>query len=246
MRNTLCFAALAGLLLTAAGPARAADDKPEAVLDKAIKALGGEANLTKHKGATWKGKGTVNIMGNENAFTFEGASLYPNRYRNEAHSDFGKYMVILNGDKGWIEFGGNLMELDKDGLANQKRETSLTILSTLIVPLKSKDFKIAAAGEEKVDGKPAVALKVTPPDGKEFTIAFDKESGLPVKVAAKVAGFMGEEVAQEIYASNYKDVQGVKKAMKVLIKRNGEKFLEQEITEYKLVDKLDDKLFEKP
>ena len=37
-------------------------------------------------------------------------------------------------------------------------------------------------------GKPAAALKVTGPDGKDFTLYFDKESGLPVRMVAKVIG----------------------------------------------------------
>ena len=49
---------------------RAADDKEaKAILDKAIKALGGEEKLSKVKAATWKGKGTNQIDGAANAFT---------------------------------------------------------------------------------------------------------------------------------------------------------------------------------
>ena len=64
----------------------------------------------------------------------------------------------------------------------------------MLVPLKGKDFKLEAAGEEKVDGKPAAGIKVTGPDQKDFTLYFDKESGLPVKLVARVVGFQGERV----------------------------------------------------
>ncbi|TMQ33295.1 MAG: hypothetical protein E6K70_13850, partial [Planctomycetota bacterium] len=52
------------------GSARADDAKdPQAILDKAIKALGGEEKLSKVKAASWKGKGTINFGGNEMEFT---------------------------------------------------------------------------------------------------------------------------------------------------------------------------------
>ena len=48
------------------------------------------------------------------------------------------------------------------------------------MPLKGKEFKVEALGEESAGGKPAVGVKVTPPDGKEFRLYFDKESGLAI------------------------------------------------------------------
>ena len=84
-------------------------------------------------------------------------------------------------------------ELEGDGLANEKRSVYLQVIPITLVPLKGKGFKYEAGGEEKVGDKPAVILKVTGPDGKDFTLYFDKESGLPVKLVAKVIGFQGQE-----------------------------------------------------
>ncbi|HEY1858881.1 MAG TPA: hypothetical protein VGG61_00915, partial [Gemmataceae bacterium] len=120
----------------------------------------------------------------------------------------------------------------------------LQVIPTTLLPLKDKEFKIEAAGEEKVADKPAVGLKVTPPDKKEFTIFFDKESGLPVKLVAKVVGFMGDEAVQETLVADYKEFDGIKKATKIEIRRDGNKFLEQQITEFKVLDKVDPKTFE--
>ena len=65
MRNCICGAFMAALVLFVAGPARSEDAKDaKAVLDKAIKALGGEEKLTKAlNGSTWKTKGTINFGG---------------------------------------------------------------------------------------------------------------------------------------------------------------------------------------
>ncbi len=112
--------------------------------------------------------------------------------------------------------------------------------------MRDQNFKVEAAGEEKVGDRAAAVLKVTGPDGKDCKIYFDKESGLPIKLVAKVIGFMGEEFTQESTYADYKDMGGIKKATKLVIKRDGEKFMEQEITDFKAVDKLDAKTFDQP
>ncbi len=116
-----------------------------------------------------------------------------------------------------------------------------------LVALKGKAFKVETADEVKVDDKPAAGIKVTGPDKKDFTLYFDKESGLPVKLVATVAGFgNGEDFSQETTYKDYKDFDGIKKATKVESKRNGEAFIKSEITEFKLVDKVDPKTFSAP
>ena len=90
------------------------------------------------------------------------------------------------------------MEMDGDAVKNEKRTVYLMVVPATILPLKSKDFKVESAAEENVKGKPAAALKVTGPDGKDFTLYFDKESGLPVRMVAKVVGFMGDEYTQDV------------------------------------------------
>ena len=115
-----------------------------------------------------------------------------------------------------------------------------------LVGLKGKDFKLAAAGEEKVDGKPAAGIKVTGPDQKDFTLYFDAESGLPVKLVAKVVGFQGNEHTQETTYKDYKDLDGIKKATKIESKRDGEDFSKSEITEFKVLEKVEPSTFSEP
>jgi hypothetical protein len=65
-------------------------------------------------------------------------------------------------------------------------------------------------------------------------------------IAPKVADWMGEEKTQETTFSNFKEFGGVKRCTKTETKRDGEKFMSVEISEYKTADKLDLKLFESP
>jgi hypothetical protein len=245
-------AVLATVLAAGLGlPARADDDKDtKAVLDKAIKALGGEEALAKAKAATWKSKGKITFGGNDSDFTSETTIQGIDHLRNEFEGEFGgnkvKALGVLAGDKGWRQFGDNKMELEKDALANEKRTVYLLVVPVTLLPLKDKGFKVEAAAADKAGDKPAVALKVTGPDGKDFTLAFDRESGLPVKMVAKVLDFMGNEFTQETTYGEYKDFQGIKKATKIENKRDGQKFVVQEISAFKVLDKVDPKTFEEP
>jgi hypothetical protein len=244
-------AALAIVFVLATASLVQADDKDvSAVLDKAIKALGGEEKLKKVDAISWKSKVAITFNDNTNEFTSHATLQGLDHYRAEIEGEFGgnpfKGVVVVNGDKGWRKFGDNKMDLDGDALANEKRTVYLQVVPSLLVPLKGKGFKLEAAGDEKVGDKPAAGIKVTGPEGKEFTLYFDKESGLPVKLVAKVIGFGGDEFTQETTYKDYKDFDGIKKATKADSKRDGEDFVKSEVTEFKVLDKVDAKTFSEP
>lgn len=249
MRRFLIAALVMPAMLGAVNMVRAADDAT-AIIDKAIAAVGGEAKLKAAKGATWKTKGKIIFGDNESEFTGSATSSGLDHFRQDFEGDFGGNKVqgvtVLAGDKGWRKFGENSLDMDAQAVANEKRSVILQIAPALLVPLKSNDFKLEAAGELKVGDAEAVGVKATGPDGKDFTIYFDKTSGLPVKLLAKVVGFGGEEFTQETLYSQYKEFGGVKKATKVEAKRDGQRFLESETTDFKLLDKVDDATFAEP
>jgi hypothetical protein len=251
MTRTIAAVVVAALVAACGGPARAADDKDtQAILDKAMQALGGKDKLSKIHAGSWKSDGIIIIGGNDNKFSSQTTVQGLNQFRQEFKGEFGgnevKGVTVVNGDKGWRKFGDMEMEMDADALANQKRNIYLTVIPMVLTPLTGAAFKVEPADTTKVGDKPAVGIKVTPPDGKEFTLYFDKESGLPVKQVAKVVGFNGDEFTQETTYSDYKEMDGIKKATKVESKRNGEKFIEQKLTEFKILEKVPPKTFAKP
>lgn len=232
------------------GSTRAEDKDANAILDKAIKAMGGEEKLKKAQTFTQSGKGTISIMGMDGDITTHLSVQAIDHTRQEFEGNVAgntvKGVTVLAGDKAWQKVGNAKVALEGEQLAGQKRGVYMAIVPVTILPLKDKGFKLEAGGEEKVGDKPAVKVKGTGPDGKEFTIYFDKESGLPVKMVGKVTGFMSAEVLQETTYADYKEMDGIKKATKIKATRDGEKFMEQEVTEFKIVDKFDPKTFTEP
>ena len=71
--------------------ARAAEGDAKSILDKAIKAMGGEEKLAKVEAYSWKAKGTVNFNGNENEshgeVTVKGLDHFRREFGNDQFTD---------------------------------------------------------------------------------------------------------------------------------------------------------------
>jgi outer membrane lipoprotein-sorting protein len=220
--------------------ARAADDDPKAIINKSIKAIGGEEKMAKFKAQTFKEKGTYYGMGAGQPYTGNYAVQFPDKFKMEIE---GVFTIVLNGDKGWM----NGQELTKEQLAEQQEELYSGWVATL-APLGDKAFTLAPLGETKVDNKPAAGVKVSSKGHGDVNLYFDNATGFLVKIErrAKAQEQGGQEVSQETFFQDYKDVDGLKVPMKMAIKRGGKQFVESEVTELKPVGKLDDSVFAKP
>lgn len=257
MRRAIAGLAWAGLILVLAGPARA-DDQAElkTLIDKAIAAHGGKDNITKHKAATWKAKGKVEIMGGVE-FTGDWYSLKDKFRFNMDMTVMGmalKITQVLNGDKGWtkVSVGGNVvqeMELTKEMVDEGKEEVYASRIQSLEAFAENKpELKVDTIGEMNVQGKPCLGVRVTSKGHRDVNLYIDKETHLVVKAEHQVKDFQegGKEYNQEYFMSEFKDNDGVKAPSKMIVHRDGKPYLEIEMTEFKHVDSLDDSLFEKP
>jgi hypothetical protein len=83
---------------------------------------------------------------------------------------------------------------------------------------------------------------------RDVNLYFDKENSLLVKIENRAISTEqgNKEVNQETYFSDYRDAGGVKVSHKVLITRDGDKFVEAEVSDFQSAGKLDDATFGKP
>src|SRR5262245_43078782 len=115
-----CFL-IAGLVLGVNGFA-SADDQAElrGVIDKAIKAQGGEAKLGKYKATTLTIQGKFHGLGNPVDYTGEIVYQIPSQMKFGIEVDVMgqkfKVVQVLNGDKGWMKQPDKEAELDKEQL----------------------------------------------------------------------------------------------------------------------------------
>jgi hypothetical protein len=251
MRRTMLPLLSAAVLFAFAAGARAADDDVKAILAKAIKAHGGEEQLTKYKAIQAKNKGKITLpMLGETDFTQEVATMLPDKFKEVMDLEVGAQKLhvvsVINGPKVSIERNGKEVEVT-DKIKDALKDAGYALKVGRLVPLlKEKEFELSAKGEDKVDGKPAVGILVKSKGHKDISLYFNKETGLLAKVESRSVNPMtGAEYTEERIVTEYQKKDGVPVPKKVLVKRDGEKFIEAEVVEIKYLEKLDDSAFTK-
>ncbi|MBI3467851.1 MAG: hypothetical protein HY000_32990 [Planctomycetes bacterium] len=238
---------LLGIVLTLAFVpfTAAADEESDAreIIQRAIKALGGEEEIVKFSSMTWKSRGVYHTANGDTPYSATYAVQWPDKFRFEME---GRFTMVVNGDRGWIILGGNPNEIPPEQLVEQKHTVYAGVVSRL-VSLKDKEYTLTTAAESKVLDRPAIAVRVSRKERPDVTLYFDKESHLLVKRErrAKPIDLGGMEVTIEDFYSDYKEVDGFKFAGRVDTKRDGKPLVDAEMFDAKAADKLDAKLFEK-
>jgi hypothetical protein len=241
MRRTNAIIVAVAVLAVTCGAARADDPKAKAILDRAIKALGGEEKLAKIDAFSWKAKVRFGPAGQE----MDAEAIF--KGIDHMRRAYGVNLVVLAGDKGWRKVRGATRELSDEFIANEKQSTYLQVIPIILLPIKRDDFRYEVADEGKVGDKPAFALKISAPDGKDFTLFFDKETGLPVKEVARLDIPGGREAIAETTFSDYKDFGGIKKATRIEVKSIGfGSGFSEVITDFRVLDKIDEGTFAEP
>lgn len=251
MRTTLLTILVFGFGLVP-GQSAPAQEEFKAIIAKAVKAHGGAEKLAavEKKGIELKSKGVIHLMG---VITYTGESFVqmPGKFREVLQMDINgtpvTQTVVLNDGKCWINVNGMNVDLGDTLTKEMKEEMHARRAMSLLPLLNTKDFELAALGETKVGDDEAIGIKVSAKDRRDLGLFFSKKSGLLVKVESRAFDFHNQqEVAQEIFLSDYQAEDGYQIPRRMLLNREGKKFLEREVTEVRFVDKIDDGVFAKP
>ena len=250
MTRTVLLASLVSVALVL--PARADDDDARKVIEKAVKAHGGEAALKKHPAAEFKGEGTATLFGLSCKYTTTTSYALPDKVRVTFDTTLAdtksSSVVVVNGDKVKQTLNGAPAPAG-DAVKAAAATTAFKQLpaiqeACLYYPLLDKDkFTLKAEKEEMVDGKPAAVVTVTRKGLKDIRMFFDKESGLLVRYIRKGLDFDGKEVDEEVSVGEYKEFGGVQISTAHKVKHNGKEMMTLKVTDVKLLDKADPKLF---
>jgi hypothetical protein len=248
--RALCWGSFLWCFLAFTAAARADDQADaKAVIDKALKAMGGADKVAKFKAGTWKAKATAEHDGNKVTLTTEGTWQGLDQLRVDSEARLAgqteKIQTVINGDKGWAKKGDMVREAPEGELPVVKDAFYALRMPHLLPGLKDKAFTLSPLGEVKIDDKPAVGVTVAHKDHKDVSLFFDKETGLPVKSEIRVTNPGGKEFSIEYVYSDFKKVDGINQPMKITIKAEGKEII-LEISEIKSKDKVDEKEFAKP
>jgi hypothetical protein len=249
MRKVLSLSAAACVVVALAGRA-AAQDENRAVIARAIKATGGEKKIAKLKVARAKFKGTGEFGGATVALTGTTANQGTRQLRVEVQAEVQGQSVtllyVLNGNKGWLQAAGDTVELKGKKLDDFKEEAYAMYVETLVPLLKDKAYKLHALGEAKVSGRPAVGVRVECKGHKDVNLYFDKATGLLTKAERRALDDADNEVTEETFYSDYKEVDGVKVPLKFVVHHDGKKLMEIKQIEYSFPERIDDSEFARP
>jgi hypothetical protein len=252
MRKLLFGTPMVVIVLFSISPSARADDEARALIEKAVKAQGLAGVTQMPAGYSAKMKGTMELMGMTLPFSDDLIVHFPSQLKQDIQLEIMGQQIhvvqVMNGDKGWVTAAGNTMDLDQDQLKELKEqnfETEVTMLFPLLT--KEKKYQFSLLGEDKVDGKPVVGVKVSKDGRRDVDLFFDKESHMLVKSASRA---LSPETMQEVpsatFYHDYKETNGYKEAKKIVVQMDGKKFLEVEILESKILDKVDENQFAKP
>jgi hypothetical protein len=236
---------LSGLSLSRAD--EAADMK--ALIEKGVKSLGGEEKLAKMKGSTIKAKGKFYGFGDGIDFTSTTSTFLPDKLRNDIEGDSNgmkfSFTQVYNDGKGWGTMGGDAEALNEDQVKEVKQNLYIANLTRLHT-LGSKDLTLKSLGDSKVGDVEVHGIKVTSKDQRDVSLFLDKKTGLLLKLETVVKNMGGEEEKEERLFADYKDHDGLKSPNKITINRSDKKYVEQEASDVKFSEKLEDSLFAKP
>ncbi len=247
--RSMGIVALALILSPALGHRAPAEEGARAVIDRAIAAAGGEDRLGRFKAAEWTCKGTAHAS-IDLAFTDHCFAQWPEQFRNESAVEGGgqkfERTLILDDSQGWIKMEKDAVVMNDAARDEFRDKVHVLCLSATLLPLKDKSVTLKPLDEIKIDGRAAAGISATSSGRPEVVLYFDKEKGLLLKCERTVKDPLLGKVTEETFFSDYQEVDGVRVARKVSVKRGGKPFLDWTVSDFRVRAKLDRALFAAP
>jgi len=247
MRRTLLSIVAANVVLLFSGGLYA-QDGPKEIIKKAIAATGGEEKLKKFKGFKDSSEGSISLNGMEIDFESSTIAVPPDKQKTTLKVAIGGMKVtveqLINGDKVTSKANGKEQEVTDAQKEDIRQQMRMREAAKLVPLLADKEYELKPAEAIKVDGKDAVGVKISRKNLKELIFYFDRKTNLLVKVERSgLAPGTGEAAKQEIFLTDHKEVDGVKRPTKQVIFFDGTKFLESTVVEQRMLEMIDDKEF---
>lgn len=229
-------------------PSRA--DEARKLVDKAIRAHGGEQRIARTKTGRIQAKADGMIAGTF-PFRISWEELFdlPRRYRQSIEGSKSgmpvQWSFAIVGREGWAR-----QELGVPEALHPEPPLPVeghwhTILPHLLL-LRNKEFHLSFLGEAVQDIRTLAGIRAE----SRRTVAdfyFDKFTGLLVRARRAMPHFMpGAEVIGDIFYEDYREVDGVHFPMRFQANSGQNLSIKLQITSLKWLDKIDERAFAKP
>jgi outer membrane lipoprotein-sorting protein len=208
----LFVSALAGL---------ASAQNADAVIEKHLAAVGGRDALSKL--TTRKSTGTVTLStpGGEFSGSIELLAKAPNKSRLLMNVDLTAVgagtMTIEQRFDGTAAYATNSMQGDTEISAKQIDNMRNAVFPTPFLGYKERGATLEQLPNEKLQGKDAIVLLLTPAKGAPVRVFFDPETYLVLRTVTMInSPQLGGDVEQSTELSDYRTVDGVKLPFRVV------------------------------
>ena len=218
------------------------------LLEKAIKAVGGQAKVEQLKNLTWKGKFSIEENGQQIAVNLDGSLQGWDRQRLDlevnANGQTENIVLVINGKKGWIKVRNNITDIGKE-LSVFTQVVFAVRGPQLLAGLKDKTFQLSHLGEIKIGDQEAVGLRISRKGAPDLNVFFSKKTYLPLKADTRITEPQGKEIDMEILFGDSKDFGGLKHFTKLTFKADG-KVVTMELSDLRPGAQLEANIFNRP
>ena len=222
--------------------------KAQALINKAIKAMGGAKALHKSRHAIIEDEGTYLGMGD--AIPYKGRYVYSYGKKSRSRMEIiGMFVQVFDGEKAWMSAMGQTSDAEGVALdvAKQAMEVSYA-MSLLPLEKPNKAYKLSLAKQAMVNEETCPGVQVEHEGMPTLTMHFSPKSGLISKTSytnrAPEQGF--EKVVEEAIFHAYKLQAGVMTPTHMTIFRDGKKYVVSKPQKVTYPDTVDDSEFKKP
>ncbi len=187
-------------------------DKAEAVIAKAVQAVGGERYL-QVRSLVGRGKYSVLKDGAVVSFqSFVDVMVYPDRERAEFKGGGTQLTQVNAGDTGWVYDGDqDVIKVQTETQVANFKQGLRTSLDNLLRGHWKGSATLAYLGKRPATlGKRNEAIRLTYSDGFGVEFEFAADDGLPAKAIYKRLGADGEEVKEEDRYAQFVETGGIR------------------------------------
>jgi hypothetical protein len=231
-------------------PAAPAQDTPRGIIERAIAAHGGQERLAAVRADKVKLKGTLHVGAASLPFTNELTLQLPGQFKSVVtliEGDRPHTLVhLLDGDKATILLDGQPQPVAGAHLGQLRQTLQLEQALRLVPLLTDPGFTLHLLPEVKYNNLVYVGVRVAGKGQRDLKLYFDRASGLLVKAEHLLDGPGGQDVVQEAYYGDYRDVGGYRRPGKVVAFRAGKKVMEAFLLEARRLDRIDPIEFTRP
>lgn len=194
----------------------------DAVVEKHLAAIGGRDALAKLTSRKSTGTVTLSTQGGEFSGPIELDVKPPNKSRVLMTIDLASVgagqMIIEQRFDGTTAYATNSMQGDTPVSAKQADNMRNAAFPTPLLGYKDRGAKLEQLPGEKLQGKDAIVLLLTPAAGAPVRMFFDPDTFLIVRTATTInVPQIGGDVEQTTDVSDYRPVDGVKLPFRVVM-----------------------------